>query len=91
MRFTKKDVERIMHESKHRIETNKKAIYNIVDLCNLTADEKAERIEYEYRNMVSDLMFGVYGVLRLADNWITISNYWLDELETKYNIYDFER
>lgn len=90
MRFTKKDVERIIQESKHRIETNKKAIYNIVELCDLTAEARAERVDYEYRNMVSDLMYGVYGVLRLADNWQVI-NYWLDEIEAKYNIYDFER
>lgn len=92
MYITKKELESIIEESKNRIESNKRGILSILELTDdLTAEEFNNRFDFEYRNLVSDLMFGVYGVLRQAENWQVISGRWLDELEEKYNIYDFER
>ena len=91
MRINKKDLDNIMREAKRRINGNKAGILDILELTDgLTAEEKEARADYEYRNMVCDIMQGVYAVLYLMDNWQVIKENWLEEIENKYNIYDYD-
>ena len=91
MRISKKDLSNIVAEAKRRINGNKAGIREILELTDgLTTEEKNARADYEYRNMVCDIMQGVYAVLYLTDNWQTIKNEWLDEIERQYAIYDYE-
>jgi len=91
MKINKNDLDNIIREARRRIDGNENAILDILEMTDgLTAEEKYARADYEYRNMVCDIMQGVYAVLCLMDNWQTIRNNWLEEIEAKYNIYDYE-
>lgn len=90
MRINKENLNDIIREAKRRINGNAIGILDILELTDgLTAEEKKARADYEYRNMVCDIMQGVYAVLCLMDNWPTVNN-WLEEIENEYNIYDYE-